>query len=481
MRGPKLAPLSAALAVLVTLAGCGGGGGGSDAPFSGSWFLLRTDTGKFCGDIVEVGVPLSFSTSGGDVTMTAPLAVLTGSVSGSTATIAGRVVLFDPGLGRYVVYSDFLLERTDEAIVGTATVRESSDPSGLPAVCEGVAQLKAVPEMRLVSFAHDGATNVALDQPLVLAFSRDVDPASVNPDTFSVTGGSAGPTFEVAAVDGPRVALLPQLPSFPDFADVGLSPGTTYVLDLADHLDAESIRSVEGARVVTTTPRLFTTTSGLTFIEPRRPLVHMNGPSGSPPGLGDEQGCLDNAGTSLFTPPGIQSGSGPSATLLCLVNEGVPRVIPELCVPVHDDRNVGTPSATPDMIDLPAIQVRLNEPVNPAQVGAYDAGLMLGTNVQLWHVGTTAATPILVTPANQVQTLRPVVAQSSATTTVILSPAAPVPPGTYLVVVRGLTDLPGNPLVTGDDPSPFVGGYTAIDAGLGGFVPIAYRYYFRTP
>lgn len=470
------------LALLATAPACGGGGGGGGPPlpFTGGWHLLRTDSGKFCGDTVVLGVPVTFAQAGSNVTMTTPDAVLTGSATGTSAVVGGDLIVVDTVTSRFVLFSDFALERLGDTITGTATVRESLNASGFPPLCEGVAALKFVPEMRLTTFNVSGATDVALDQPLVFTFTQDVDLGTVTPDTLSVAG-TPGAFFEFTTADGRRMALVPRVPNFGDYTDAGLSPATTYVVDFADHLDPTSIRSTAGAPLLPTPTRTFTTTSSRTFVEPRRALVHLPGPLAPTPGLGDEDGCLNNPTSSLYTAPGFQSGSGPAATLLCLVNEGPPRVIPERCEPVHDERGVGDASTgSPGLVDLPPVQIVFNEPLRPDLVELYNASTFLGINVQLWRVGDVAGNPIALSAANQVPTNRPLVVQTSAATRIVLVSRAPVPPGTYLVNLRGLADLTAQGLVVTDRPSPTVGGYAAIDAGLAGVVPAGYRYYFRT-
>lgn len=149
---------------------------------------------------------------------------------------------------------------------------------------------------------------------------------------------------------------------------------------------------------------------------------------------------------------------------------------------MHDARGVGTPSAaSPGMVDLPGIRVRLNEPVDPADVELRAAGTLRTVNVQLWHVGDAAGAPIAIDASNQIQVNAPLVVQDYLQTEVILVAPSAVPPGTYLVNVRGLTDLAGNPLVTSDAPSPSIGGYQGIEAAVAGVVPPGYRLYFRTP
>ncbi len=471
---------SLVIVILPVLLGCGLG---SDDPpvFSGRWSLVRTD-GASCGTSVPFGVPVEFSQTGDLVQMTTPEVTLVGAVSGSATDLNGRIVVRDTAASRYVRYSNIHLAKTRDTIAGTATVREYTDPSASSAICEDVAYLLAVPQMRILDFNLDGATDVRLDEPLIFRCSQDVDVSSIDPDSTHVTG-AVGPYFELVAVDARSFALVPNVPDFDDYSDAGLAPGTVYTIELPDALTTHCLRSTRGARLAQTYVATFTTVSSPTFVEPRRPLVHAPGPSATPPGMGDEDGCLNNPGTSLYVAPGFQTGSDATATLLCLVNDGPPHVIPELCDPPHDARDVGlgSPGPTPGTWLLPVVQIYFNEPLDPVLTAAFEESTKLPINVQLWRVGDTAANPIPLSAANQVPTNRPVLVQATDSTKVLLVTLGPVPSGTYLINVRGLTDLPGNPIVTSDRPNPATGGYAAIDATLAGVVPDGYRYYFRTP
>ena len=104
--------------------------------------------------------------------------------------------------------------------------------------------------------------------------------------------------------------------------------------------EADVLRSIHGAPLARSESTLFRTVTKPTFVEPRRLLVHGPGPLTSPPGLGDEDGCLNAATNSLYVFPGFQTGTDASAVLLCLTNEGGPHVVP---VPVLRERAIADP------------------------------------------------------------------------------------------------------------------------------------------
>jgi hypothetical protein len=272
--------------------------------------------------------------------------------------------------------------------------------------------------------------------------------------------------------------MLPSIPNFEDYSDSGLAPGTTYSVFMPILPAVDTVRSVDGLPLIIAEPFSFTTVPQPLFIEARRPLVHTSGP---PFGMGDEDGCINNPGNEFFgiPPPSVfQFGTDAEALLLCIKNEGPPRILSLECSPAHDQRAVGTPSASaPGTVDMGAIRVVFNEPLDPISVVPYVPTTQKSINVQLWLVGDTDANP--VTPV-QVATNKPLVVQSLGHIEVILSPLLPQPQGTYVVNVQGIRDLAGNALdETGEKPAT-QGGYLPCDNNLVGKVPPGYRIYYRT-
>lgn len=346
---------------------------------------------------------------------------------------------------------------------------------GVSAVSCGGAGGNGAENLVLVSFNLPNIAGVPLNQPLIFQFSDDVDPSSVTPDTIQVVG-SPSFTFEQIVVDGNLVAELPFIPNFEDYSDSGLAPAKTYSVFLPIFPAVNTVRSVRGRPLVQAESFSFTTNPSAIFIEPRRPLLH------TPIAVqGDDSGCVQNQGNSLFDGT-LQFGADPDDVLLCLENEGPPRVILSNSIPTHDQRAVGTPSAVaPGLLDFPAIRVRFNEPLDPISVVPYVPTTRKSINVQLWRVGNINAVP--VAPV-QIETNKPFVVQDLNQTEVILVPVKPEQQGTYMVNIQGVRDLPGNLVQTSDRPvQPLVNPtdpYAAIDNGLVGQVAPGYRIYFRT-
>lgn len=341
------------------------------------------------------------------------------------------------------------------------------------------------PDLVLVGFNVPNIAGVPLNQPLIFTFSNEIDPGSITPDTLRVVG-ALGPNFEVTVVDGNLIALLPRSPNFEDYSDAGLLPGVQYTVSMAMFPAPETIRNPEGKPLLDAESFQFTTVPTPQFIEPRRPIHHGLPPSAG--GTSDDEGCLNNPDNSLETTK--QFGSGPGARLLCLQNEGAPQIILDQCKPTHNDQAVGNPSAvTPGFINLPALRMRFNEPLDPITVVPYVPTDKFGLNVQLWLVGDTDRIPL---PPRQIRSNKPLIVQSLTQTEIILvaanedhdgNPVGGVPQGTYMVNITGaVTDLPGNALDTASRPSPAIGGFQDIDENVGasGDVPPGYRIYFVT-
>lgn len=347
---------------------------------------------------------------------------------------------------------------------------------GLSAVSCGGAGSGGASDLVLVSFNLPNIAGVSLNQPLIFQFSDNVDPLSVTPDTIQVVG-SPSFTFEAIVVDGNLVAQLPSIPNFEDYSDSGMAPGKVYTVFLPVFPAVNTVRSTRGRPLVQAESFSYTTNPVVQFVEPRRPLLHT-------PILvqGDEDGCVQNQGNPLFN-GSLQFAAGPEDRLLCIKNEGPPRVLLSLCIPTHNQSAVGTPSAVaPGLLDFPAIRVRFNEPIDPLTAVPFQPNpINKSLNVQLWRVGNISGVPV---PPVQVLTSKPLVSQDLAQAEVILVPIGPQQQGTYVVNIQGVRDLPGNTVMTSDRPvQPILdplNPYAAIDNSLVGTVAPGYRIYFKT-
>lgn len=364
-------------------------------------------------------------------------------------------------------------------------------------------------DLVLLGFNQPEVAGVALNQPLVFTFSTNVDADSITPDSLRVVGQkvvapftSVPAFFEETVVDGNLVALIPRSPNFDDYTDCGLLWDSEYGVTIPVFPNAfVTIESTDGRPLVqisdsgnsytytfrtVVASRLFNTRTA--FVETFRPLVHGLDPRDG--GNSDDFGCLQNRNNSLYVTPDIndpagagqQTFSGPGARLLCYENEGAPRVIPELCVPLHDQRAVGTPSAGSNnvgRVDLPAIVVAINEQVDPVTVTPYTPTTKQSINLQLWRVALLDGTPL--SPPEQIQVNKPLLVQSQGSTQIILVPSGPVLQGIYMVnTTANVRDLAQNRLRVDDDPSLTGSVYQALDAGFGAAVPAGWRMYFQT-
>lgn len=346
------------------------------------------------------------------------------------------------------------------------------------------------PDLVLLGFNQPNVSGVALNQPLIFTFSADINDLSITPDTLRIVG-AFGPFFELTHVDGPLVALLPRAPNFGDLSDVGMAPNTLYNVSLTTFPAVDTIESVGGKPLLEAATFTFRTVpSAPYFIESRRPLEHGTPPSQD--GRSDDEGCIQNPTNSLYIDPfpattsldplPQQSNSGPGGRLLCLQNEGRPHVVPELCLPLHDQRAVGTPaggSQNVGKVFLPALTLAFNEQLDPSTAVPYNTATKLGANVQLWRVALLDGTAL--TPPEPVQTNTPLVVQNLASTQVLLVASSEVLQGIYLINLTGnIKDLAGNALFTADKPNLAGQIYAGLDANLGAAVPQGWRLYFQT-
>ena len=368
------------------------------------------------------------------------------------------------------------------------------------------------PDLVLLGFNVPNLSGIPLNQPLIFTFSANINPATITPDSLRVVG-DAGPFFESTVVDGNLVALIPTVPNFADYSDAGYAPDTEYTVSLTEFPAVTTIESTTGKPLLQAASFTFRTLPGPSpdiisnvrcngpdgilgtaddttpssasfFIEPRRAIRH-----GTPPSLGglsDDDGCLQNSANPLYVPPtsdpsAIQGGSTIGAKLLCMQNEGSPRIIEPLSTPRHNQLAVGSPSAvSPGLIDLPAIRVSVNEPLDPLTVEPFFAGIPV--NVQLWRVSLKDGSPVPGGP-DQILTNKPIVVQDTESTEIILVPAGPVSQGGFCInITPAVRDLPGCPLRTDDRPDPTIGGYDAYEVTpeFQAAIPPGYRIYFRS-
>lgn len=476
--------------------GCGGGGGdGASGPgepleqLLGDWFARVQLTRGGCGaQPLDMQLGVVKVTPEGESTALLLFdngSSLTGQVEDGVARLSGTAA----HEGTVVTSANIELLFDGSGWKGSGSWTGSSPDTG---PCSGLASWRMDKPLKLVSSNLDGASNVPLNEVIVLEFSADLDPASLTPSAIVVDKASSelaipqAPIFEALVVRGRRAALFPNIPSFTDSSDLGLWPAHTYSVRPRTFSDGtgDVLRSAEGIPLTHAPGVTFSTASSPlgTFVEPRRLSRPSPGPLTDPLGRGDLDGCLNDADNSLFRFPGLQSTPSPAQGLLCLVNEGIPRVIPEGCFPLHDARDVGT-LAAPGRVHLPTIRVRFNEPILPLALTPFDPQNGRSVVVQLWHVADAANVALPPSTANQMPTQVPFVVQGGGRPTdVFLVPLAggTYPEGTYAVNVLALLDLSLLRMDGSGSPNPAIGGYTSLDAGLAGVVPAGYRFYFRT-
>ena len=372
------------------------------------------------------------------------------------------------------------------------------------------------PDLVLLGFNVPNLAGIPLNQALIFTFSAPINPSTITPDSLRVVGTS-GPFFEQTIVDGNLVALIPTVPNFADYSDAGLQPDIEYTVSLTEFPAVTTIESTSGKPLLQADTFTFRTLPAKTssivsnircngpdgilgtaddttpgspsfFVEPRRGIRRGTGYVAG--GRDDNDGCLQNSATGnslyqspLVLPSALQSGSGPGVGLLCLQNEGSPRVIESLCLPRHDQRAVGSPSAVaPGLIDLGGLEIRVNEPLDPLTVEPFFNGIPV--NVQLFRVALKNGD---FTGPDQIATTKPIVVQDTEESSILLTAAGPVQQGIYLINISpAVKDLPGCPLLTTLQdplaPPSSQGGYNVYESepDFQQLIGPGYRIYFHT-
>jgi hypothetical protein len=83
-------------ALVLSLLACGGGGGGNNDPapttpanVAGSWTVTETSTSNNCGDLVDPAYSITITQNGGNLSVSTPVGVFTGTINGSTVGWTG--------------------------------------------------------------------------------------------------------------------------------------------------------------------------------------------------------------------------------------------------------------------------------------------------------------------------------------------------------------------------------------------------------
>ncbi len=173
--------------------------------------------------------------------------------------------------------------------------------------------------------------------------------------------GALGPNFETTVVDGNLVALLPRSPNFEDYSDAGLLPAVRYTVDFADLPGAR--HDPDARRASPCSPRRASSSTRTRIRDSSRPgAPSIRGPlPGTSARLPEQLGehARDDAAVRLR----------PRRAAALPQERGPPQVIWDECSPQQGDEAVGTPSAiTPGLVNLPALRVRMNEPLDPMTV-----------------------------------------------------------------------------------------------------------------
>lgn len=111
----------------------------------------------------------------------------------------------------------------------------------------GVACARQPEPFRVVSIAPDPqAGALRLNQPIVVRFSRAVDPSSVHSASIQIRDDSGAPARGRVVIGVDTVTFVPAAPKDVSFADAGLRPGTSIEVGLAGFPARDGVLSNNG-------------------------------------------------------------------------------------------------------------------------------------------------------------------------------------------------------------------------------------------
>jgi len=122
-------------------------------------------------------------------------------------------------------------------------------------------------------------TDISQNQPIVLDFSQDVDPTSVNAATISLkTASGRTPTgrFEVA---DKRVVFVPDIKFVGGVTQFGFSAGETYFMTLPSSSGSDTLRSASGVRLGSTISCSLSVSQGIVDLNAKPPSARLVSPS----------------------------------------------------------------------------------------------------------------------------------------------------------------------------------------------------------
>jgi hypothetical protein len=106
---------------------------------------------------------------------------------------------------------------------------------------------EAVANLTITQFRHERAQGVLLNEPLVVHFSRPLDPRSLTRASFSVTDVDGRRARGTVRVVGRRLEFEPELSRSHELADGGFLPSQRYTLRLAGYPRVDALRGRDGA------------------------------------------------------------------------------------------------------------------------------------------------------------------------------------------------------------------------------------------
>src|SRR5690349_1735128 len=110
----------------------------------------------------------------------------------------------------------------------------------------------AAPNLELLDFRPRQRLGVYLNEPLVLHFSGELDPATITSESVRIVAADSTTARGERFVTGRELTFLPDPVCARNLLDGGYLPDTTYHLELAGFPRADALRSVDGACLAST-------------------------------------------------------------------------------------------------------------------------------------------------------------------------------------------------------------------------------------
>ncbi|MHC4898955.1 MAG: Ig-like domain-containing domain [Planctomycetota bacterium] len=166
------------------------------------------------------------------------------------------------------------------ALFGACSSSSGRGSKDTSAACDPSAQTKFCLLSCSLGCTRNGCsvTDIAQNQPIVLDFSQDVDPTSVNAATISLkTASGQTPTGRFEVLDK-RVVFVPDIKFIAGVTRFGFTAGETYFLTLPASSGSDTLRSASGVPLAATLTCSLAVTQGIVDLNAKPPAAKLLSP-----------------------------------------------------------------------------------------------------------------------------------------------------------------------------------------------------------